>query len=197
MKLMIKEKNYDYRLNKLMNKFPILFLLVALVVITIYHVIVQLISDQTVQLFSPEVVANVFFQGTMAMAVVYFGKSFLLRNVFKVSPDQFAESEVLGYLPCINGSWIHENKAGFLVLEEQVLKLYVKKVDGFVAVKKWTDLSQVRIEKADEKFNISSILLFGLNESILITDGKTSQKILFPMVNETVDELNTFLKKYL
>ena len=78
MKLMIKEDNYNYRVNKLLNKFPIVFLLVALVVIYIYHVIVQVINDQTVQLFSAEIIANVFFQGTMAMAIVYFGKGYLL-----------------------------------------------------------------------------------------------------------------------
>jgi hypothetical protein len=191
MKLMMQEDNYRVRLNKLLFHFPLAFLIVAMIVAFIYHSITLLMSGASgAEVLNLEVYANSFFNGTIATVILYFLKSRYLGKILNESPENFAKDRVDAYFPCISGVWPHQHHGAFMTIEEDKLRLYIKKYDGYALKQEWNDLSLVRFKTIKESKNPLLPLLFGLKDSIEISDGKLSAKVLFSQPQESVEELN-------
>jgi hypothetical protein len=195
MKLMMTEENYSRRLNKLLFYFPLTFLIVAMMVAFIYHSITILTSGAGMEgVLNLEVFANSFFQGTVATVILYFLKSRYLGKILKEKPSDFAKDTVDAYLPCIAGVWPHQHQGAFITVEEGKLRLYKKKLDGYVMEHQWNDLASVKFTAIKETTNPLLPILFGLKESIEISDGKLSVKVLFSEPKASVEDLNGFMK---
>jgi len=183
--------------NKLTNSFPLILLIGSVLIVFLYHSIGLILQQDKGSLFGSEMLSNSFFQGTVIAAVVYFIKSKVIGAVVKVKPTDFTTGDVQGYLPCVVGTTYYKLQVGNLIVEDNQLHLYVKKIDGFVLDSRWDDLSKVKVSIVHEKYNLIMLLIFGFRDSIQITDGTKIIKIIFPQPILTVEEIKVFIKSHI
>ncbi len=197
MEPLIKRDDYIKRVNKLANAFPLLLLVGSVCIVFLYHSINLMLQQNLDNLFGIEQLSNSFFQGTVITVVIYFIKSRVIGAVVRVKPTDFASGEVQGYLPCVVGTLFYKHQVGNLIVEDHQLHLYIKKVDGFMLDSKWDDLSKVKVTTVKETYNIMMLLVFGVRESIQISDGRKTVNIIFPQPTITVKEINEFIKSHI
>lgn len=197
MEPLIKRDEYLKRVNKLVNSFPIFLLLGSVFIVVLYHSIGLMLQGDRESLFGIPMLSESFFQGTVITVVIYFFKSKKLGAVVKTKPTDFTYGEVQGYLPCVVGTKVRGALGGYLIVENNELNLHVKKMDGFVIEKRWKDLSKVTCTTVHESKNILMLLVYGFRDSIQITDGITTIKIIFPYAKISVEEINASIKSYI
>ncbi|MDA3899407.1 MAG: hypothetical protein PF637_02690 [Spirochaetes bacterium] len=195
MKLLLNENNYGRRYRMFLYQFPLLLIVVSILIAFGYHSlgVVHANGDLTT-ILGADLLTTSFFQGSITAVILYFGKSRAMERIFKQNPSDFSEEEVLGFMPCVYGVWPYQYHGGFLTVEGTALRLYLKKVGGFVMAHEWKNCSMVKFEAVREPMNPFLPLIFNITKSIRISDGQKSKKILFSEPEETVIELNRFVK---
>lgn len=197
MEPLINREEYLKRVNKLVNSFPVALLIGSLLVVVLYHTIGIKFFDEPGVLFSFNMLSESFFQGTVITVVIYFFKSRALGGVVQTKPTDFTDKEVQGYLPVVAGTNIYKQKAGYLLVEDYELALHLKMPGGYVKRDTWSDLSKVEVSVVKESTNIIMLLLYGFMETIQISDGETSVKVVFPKAEISANEIRESIKSYI
>jgi len=197
MEPLIKRDEYLKKVNKLTNSFPIQLLIGSLIIVVLYHSIGIGFFGEPGELFGFNMLAESFFQGTVITVVVYFFKSRAIGGVVRTKPTDFTTKEVQGYLPVVAGTNIYKQKAGYLLVEDHELTLHLKMAGGYVCRNTWSDLSKVEVSVVKETYNIVMLFVFGFRESIQISDGETSVKVLFPEASVYAEEIKESINSYI
>lgn len=196
MEPLIKREEYLKRVNKLVHAFPIILLIGSVFIVIIYHSISLILKQDHENLFGFAMLSESFFQGTVITVVVYFFKSRIIGGVIRTKPTDFAYGKIQGYLPVVVGTNLRKQKIGYLLVENNELVLYVKKPDGYALETKWSDLSKVKFSVEHESYNVFMLLVYGFRESILVSDGKNTLKVVFPKADISVSEINESIQSY-
>lgn len=197
MEPLIKREEYLTRVNKLAHKFPIQLLIVSILTVLFYHSIQVIIQHDRESLLGFDMLAESFFQGTVITVVIYYFKSKIISGVIKTKPTDFTTNEVQGYLPVVVGTNLRKQLVGYLLVENNELTLHVKKPTGYVLEHKWIELSKVKFTVVHERYNIIMLLIYGFRESIQVSDGKTTIKVIFPKAFISVSEINESIQSYI
>ncbi|MBN2436494.1 MAG: hypothetical protein JXK07_14635 [Spirochaetes bacterium] len=195
MKLMLNDEIYTKRYRKFLFQFPLLLIIVSVLGAFIYHSqIIYFEKGDISSIINIDLLTSSFFHGSIVAVVIYFIKSRKLEKIFKEKPSDVAENKIDTFLPCLHGVWPYQYQDAFLTTEGTALRLYVKKVGGFVMVCEWNNLSMLKIEAVREPLNPFLPVLFNTAKSIRISDGKKSKKILFAEPEQTAEELSRLVK---
>lgn len=197
MEPLINRDEYIKKVNKLTNSFPINLLIGSLIIVVLYHSIGITFFAEPGELFSFNMLSESFFQGTVITVVIYLFKSRALGGVVRTKPTDFTTKEVQGYLPVVAGTNIYKQKAGYLLVEDHELTLHLKMAGGYVCRETWSDLSKVEISVVKETYNMVMLFVFGFRESIQITDGVTTVKVLFPDATVYAKEIQESINSYI
>lgn len=197
MEPLIKREEYLVRVNKLVHAFPIILLIASVILTLIYNSLVLTIEGDLESLFSFGMLAESFFQGTVITVVIYVFKSKIIGNVVQTKPSDFAYGDIQGYLPVVARTNLRKQKVGYLLVEESELKLYLKMANGYALEETWSDLSKVKCSVQHETYNILMLLIYGFRESIEVTDGDKTIKVIFPKAEICVSEMNDSIQSYI
>lgn len=194
MKLMLNQDQFKRRIFHLTNSFPIELLTSAFVLIYCYHRLRSYDSGAAMGLLDPTLLANSFFQATVAAVVIYFYKSKILASNLATSPSDITQGDVRGYLPCIYGVWPHQYQSGILLVEDGMLRFYAKKATGFAMTKEFCKAKEAKFDSSGIEFNPFTPVFFGQVKTLHLVTPKGIEHIIFPSPKETAEELNGFIK---
>jgi len=193
MKLMINPENFKHRLFKLTNRFPVELLVTAFLLIYSYHDLNALSNGTSTGLFNFPLFANAFFQSTVVTVLVYFYKSKFLAGTLKTQPSDFTTGAIQGFLPCIYGTWPHQYQTGFLLLEDDMLRFYAKKVTGFTMTKEFCKREDINLSTSIQRLNPFTPVFFGQLKVIQLTTAQGTERFIFPDADACVAEMEEFL----
>lgn len=197
MEPLIKRDDYLKRVNKLVQPFPKELFIGSFILVILYHTVELMILQEIERLIGFTMLSEMFFQGTAITVVIYLFKSRYIGNVVRTKPTDFTDKEVQGYLPVVMGTNLRKQKVGYLLIENNELALHLKKAGGYVREMTWKDLTKVEVTVVKETYNIVLLLIYGFRESILVTDGEKSVKVIFPMAHISVEEIKESIKSNL
>lgn len=191
---MINPDNLKRRLFKLTNRFPVELLATAFLLIYCYHDLNALSKGASNGIFNFPLFANAFFQSTVVTVLVYFYKSKFLAGTLNTQPSDFTKGAVQGFFPCIYGTWPHQYQSGFLILEDDMLRFYAKKVTGFAMTKEFCKRDDINLSTTIQRINPFTPVFFGQMKIIQLTTTNGMERFIFPQADECVVEIEEFLR---